>query len=99
MRAEQIKLRQLMAKMFSRELFGDPYKDMNSNDYIKVIVLLGLIIETTKKQMNKVIDAHVKKITADVICRECKNGNLRQTRSGSKRAKCLTCGALWQLMK
>ena len=69
-----------------------------SKEYRKVAKALGYIKKADRSERIKAINSRMIKRVADVKCQAC-HGELKQTRSGSKRAKCQTCGWLWQLLK
>jgi len=74
-----------------------------SRDYRKVAKALGLLKETpmqkaAKSQRRDAIDERMIQRVKEVPCQKC-GGELKQTRKGSKRAKCTKCPAKFQLLK
>lgn len=69
-----------------------------SKEYRKVAKALGYIPKADRSGRIKAIDSHMVKRVVDVKCQKC-SGALKQTRSGSKRAKCQSCSSLFQLLK
>lgn len=69
-----------------------------SKEYTRVAKALGYIPKADRSGRIKAINSQMVNRVADVKCQKC-SGELRQTRSGAKRAKCQSCGALFQLLK
>jgi hypothetical protein len=65
-----------------------------SREYTKTLRALGMM----PKKNNDVLNKRMSERTESVSCGKCQ-GQLKQTRSGSKRAICDGCGAKWQLLK
>ena len=67
-----------------------------SKEYKQTLRALGML---PKKKNNSVaINEAMTKRVNDVKCGKCEH-QLKQTRSGSKRAICSNCGGKWQLLK
>ena len=65
-------------------------------EYRKVCKALG-IIKNRPRRTDEINNRMAQRV-ADVSCGKC-GGTLKQTRSGSKRSICQSCGAKWQLLK
>lgn len=65
-------------------------------EYRKVCKALGYIKPTPRN--TKAINERMVQRVAEVQCGKC-GGELKQTRSGSKRAQCIKCQAKYQLLK
>ncbi|WP_434340225.1 hypothetical protein [Motilimonas cestriensis] len=64
-------------------------------EYRRTLKALGLLPKAKRNIAG--IDAAMAKRVSEVNCQKC-GGQLKQTRSGSKRAQC-QCGAKYQLLK
>jgi len=64
-------------------------------EYRQILKALGYI--KRKKPNTKLINEHMVRRVKEVKC-QC-GGELKQTRSGSKRASCKDCGNKYQLLK
>lgn len=64
-----------------------------TKEYRKVAKALGLI--QSRANNSKSINKAMAKVLAEIKCPDC-NGNLKQSRSGSKRAICLACNKKYQ---
>jgi ribosomal protein L37AE/L43A len=69
-----------------------------SKEYKRVAKALGYIPKEDRSLRISSINDVMKKRVHDVSCLACE-GELKQTRSGSKRANCQNCGWVWQLLK
>jgi hypothetical protein len=67
-----------------------------SNEYKKVCKDLGYI-QSKPRQTTAINEAIITRL-ASVRCTKCE-GQLKQTRSGSKRAICISCDAKFQVLK
>jgi hypothetical protein len=85
-----------LGDMMGDGLHLEPDGKWISSEYRKICKTLGYI-KPTKRNVSG-INERMAQRTKDVSCGKC-GGNLIQTRSGSKRAKCESCGAKWQLLK
>lgn len=68
-----------------------------SKEYGKIARALGYVPKRKRPNVTA-IDEHMKRRVTEVKCQKC-NGQLKQTRGGSKRARCGGCGAKYQLLK
>jgi len=85
-----------LGDMIGDGLHREPGGQWINKEYRKVLKALGML---PPRQNNTArIDEHMIKRISDVSCGNC-NGQLKQTRSGSKRAYCLGCNTKWQLLK
>ncbi len=85
-----------LGDMLGDGLHNEPGGKWISKEYKATLKALGL---SPKKQNNSsAIDARMTERVNTVKCGKC-NSQLKQTRSGSKRAVCESCGAKWQLLK
>lgn len=87
-----ITLGDMMGDGLHHELDGKWIKQ----EYAQILKKLG-IGPKRKNNLKFINDAMAKRVEA-VWCQKCK-GVLKQTRLGSMRARCVDCGALFQLMK
>ena len=65
-------------------------------EYKKILKVLGMLpkVKRNVKGINKAMIVRIKKVK----CTEC-DGDLKQTKSGSMRARCIECGNKFQLLK
>ena len=82
-----------LGDMMGDGLHYEPGGEWINREYRKALKEAG-IIQPKKRNSSSVDDFMAKRITA-VKC-SC-GGELKQTRKGSFRAKCIECGLLWQL--
>lgn len=85
-----------LGDMMGDGLHHEPDGKWISKEYRRVAKALGYIPKA--KRSTKEIDERMKERVATVPCLKC-NGQLKQTRSGSMRASCVSCGARFQLLK
>lgn len=85
-----------LGDMMGDGLHNEPDGKWISREYKKVCRALGYI--KPKPRRTDLINECMKKRVADVACQKC-GGELKQTRSGSKRASCVSCPAKFQLLK
>ena len=85
-----------LGDMMGDGLHHEPDGKWISQEYKKVAKALGY--GPQKRNNTEAINERMKQRCIDVKCGKCE-GNLEQTRSGSKRATCKSCGAKWQLLK
>ena len=85
-----------LGDMMGDGLHHEPDGKWIAQEYKKVCKALG--ITTSKPRNTTAINERMSKRVQDVSCGKC-YGTLKQTRSGSKRASCSSCGAKWQLLK
>ena len=85
-----------LGDMMGDGLHYEPDGKWISHEYKKTLKALG--IESKRKNNSKKINELMDQRVRDVKCQNC-NGILKQTRSNSKRARCVDCGALFQLLK
>lgn len=84
-----------LGDMMGDGLHLEPDGKWISKEYRQILKALGMLPKT--KRNVKGIDAAMIKRVNEVSCQKC-GGQLKQTRSGSKRAQC-QCGAKCQLLK
>jgi len=65
-------------------------------EYRRVLKALGMLPK--RKNNSEAINQQMSQRVKDVRCGKCQ-GELKQTRSGSKRAFCVSCNSKWQLLK
>ncbi|MBJ7550766.1 hypothetical protein [Marinomonas ostreistagni] len=87
-----------LGDMIGDGLHLEPDGKWISKEYRQVAQALGLLPKEDRSARIEAINKQMVKRVADVKCGKC-NGELKQTRSGAKRAKCQSCGGLWQLLK
>ena len=85
-----------LGDMMGDGLHHEPGGKWIEREYRKVCKALG-IIKSRPRRTNEINDRMAQRV-ADFSCGKC-GGVLKQTRSGSKRAACQSCGAKWQLLK
>lgn len=85
-----------LGDMMGDGLHHEPDGKWISKEYRKVARALGY--GPKKANNSEAINERMKQRVQDVKCGKC-GGELKQTRSGSKRAACVECGAKWQLLK
>jgi hypothetical protein len=69
-----------------------------AREYRKTMVALGIVPKKKRPNRTPKIDEQMQRRVSEVKCGKC-GGELKQTRSGSKRATCQGCDAKWQLLK
>ena len=85
-----------LGDMMGDGLHHEPDGKWISKEYRKVLKALGMMPK--KANNSALINERMIKRVKDVSCGHCE-GELKQTRSGSKRAVCQSCGGKWQLLK
>jgi ribosomal protein S27E len=83
------------------DMIGDGQADEPGGAWIKreyKQTMRALGISPPRRNRSAQIDERMRQRVAEVKCPTCA-GELKQTRSGSTRAKCGACGALLQLLK
>lgn len=85
-----------LGDMMGDGLHHEPGGKWIEREYRKVCKALG-IIKNRPPRTDEINERMVQRV-ADFSCGNC-GGVLKQTRSGSKRAVCQSCGAKWQLLK
>lgn len=88
-----------LGDMMGDGLHLEPDGKWISKEYKKTLKALGMLPPQKRKNNNKAINDRMALRIKEVKCTKCDNGKLKQTRSGSKRAICISCGAKWQLLK
>lgn len=85
-----------LGDMIGDGLADEPGGAWIRKEYRQICKRLGII---KRKPVNtEAINERMKQRVIDVSCQKC-GGELKQTRSGSKRASCITCKAKYQLLK
>lgn len=85
------------------DMIGDGLADEPGGAWIRAAYRrtakdMGIDIPKPRRRNNApAINEHMKRRVADVRCTEC-SGALQQTRSGSKRAVCVSCGTEFRLL-
>lgn len=85
-----------LGDMMGDGLHKEPDGKWIEREYRKVMVALGMIPK--RKNNSSAINQRMAQRVKDVSCKNC-GGQLKQTRSGSKRAACVTCFSKWQLLR
>ena len=85
-----------LGEMMGDGLHLEPDGKWIAKDYKKILKALGLVKPT--KRNTQAINARMAQRVKEVVCQKC-SFTLEQTRSGSKRAIFLACGAKYQLLK
>ncbi|MEE9647953.1 hypothetical protein [Enterobacter soli] len=86
-----------LGDMLGDGLQHEPGGKWISREYNKICRALGLTPARPRANNSQLINEHMAKRITEVVCREC-SGHLKQTRSGSMRAKCEACGAVFRLL-
>jgi hypothetical protein len=87
-----------LGDMMGDGLHHEPGGAWISKEYRRVAMELGIIPKADRSaRISAINDAMIKRVS-EVNCKHC-GGDLVQTRSGSKRAKCSGCNSRWQLLK
>jgi hypothetical protein len=87
-----------LGDMMGDGLHLEPGGKWISKEYIRVARALGIIQKRDRSKSAARINELMQTRCKDVKCGKC-GGELKQTRSGAKRARCFGCGGLWQLLK
>ncbi|EKH9212893.1 hypothetical protein PAQ92_004683 [Vibrio parahaemolyticus] len=85
-----------LGDMMGDGLHHEPDGKWIEKEYRRVAKALGYIKPKPRANNSKAINEAMEKILATTSCPKC-NGQLKQTRSGSKRAQCVECQAKFQL--
>lgn len=85
-----------LGDMMGDGLHHEPDGKWINREYKQTLKALGMLPK--KANNSEVINARMIERVNDVPCGKCQ-GKLKQTRSGSKRAVCISCGGKWQLLK
>lgn len=83
------------------DMIGDGLADEPGGSWIKreyAQTMRALGIAPPRRNRSAQIDERMRQRVAEVKCGAC-GGELKQTRSGSTRARCAACGALFGLLK
>lgn len=86
-----------LGDMMGDGLHHEPDGKWIEREYKAVCRQLGIMPRRRSPDSDR-INEHMEKRVAEVPCPAC-GGKLRQTRSGSMRAKCSSCGVRCQLMR
>ncbi|MET3998880.1 hypothetical protein [Marinobacterium sp. MBR-109] len=87
-----------LGDMMGDGLHHEPDGKWIEKEYRRTAQALGLIKKLDRSQRIAAINERMAQRVEEVKCSKCQ-GELKQTRSGAKRAKCTGCGNLWQLLK
>ena len=87
-----------LGDMMGDGLHHEPDGKWIEREYRQVLKALGLLPKVKRRSNVDAINEAMTRRVADVRCGSCE-GQLKQTRSGSKRAKCEGCGSRWKLLK
>lgn len=85
-----------LGDMMGDGLHYEPDGKWIEREYKQICKLLGYT--KPRKDNSEVINKKMEQRVKDVPCTKC-NGELKQTRKGSMRAKCVDCDSKYQLMK
>jgi ribosomal protein L37AE/L43A len=85
-----------LGDMMGDGLHYEPGGEWINKEYKKVARALGY--GPKRKNDSSEINARMAERVSETPCKQC-GGTLRQTRSGSMRAKCQGCGTRFQLLK
>jgi transposase-like protein len=84
-----------LGDMMGDGLHHEPGGEWISKEYKRVLKALG--IGPKRKNNSAQINELMSKRVQNIKCPKC-NGEFKQSRSGSMRAKCLTCKSVFQLL-
>lgn len=87
-----------LGDMMGDDLHLEPGGAWITKDYRRTAKALGYDVGPNRANNRDAINAQMIKRVADVSCGKC-GGQLKQTRSGSKRAVCVSCQIKWILLK
>ncbi|WP_417883602.1 hypothetical protein [Vibrio rumoiensis] len=87
-----------LGDMMGDGLHLEPGGKWISQEYKKIAQALGLIPKRKRANNSKAINERMAERVKETPCTFCK-GELKQTRSGSMRARCVECGKLFGLLK
>ena len=87
-----------LGDMMGDGLHLEPDGKWIEKEYQIVAEALGLLNSKKRANNSNAINERMKERVVEVQCKKC-NGQLKQTRSGSKRATCLNCSTKYQLLK
>jgi hypothetical protein len=87
-----------LGDMMGDGLHHEPDGKWINKEYRQTLKALGMLPKTKKANNSEAINARMIERVNDVPCGKCQS-KLKQTRSGSKRAICISCGGKWQLLK
>ncbi|EKO3439426.1 hypothetical protein NTE19_003318 [Vibrio fluvialis] len=88
-----------LGDMMGDGLHLEPDGKWISREYSKTLKALGIKAPSKPRRNNSArINERMAERVKEVKCGKC-NGELKQTRSGAKRAICLGCGTKWVLLK
>lgn len=85
-----------LGDMMGDGLHHEPDGKWISAEYRRTLKALGMMPK--RPNNSEAINERMRQRVLDVKCGKC-HGELRQTRSGSKRAACQSCGGKRQLLK
>lgn len=85
-----------LGDMIGDGLHHEPDGKWITQEYKQTLKMLGM--SPPRKNNSERINQAMKQRVIDVPCGKC-SGKLKQTRSGSKRAVCESCGSKWGLLK
>ncbi len=87
-----------LGDMMGDGLHLEPDGKWINQEYKRTLKALGLAPKIQRKNNSKAINERMEQRVKEVNCQKC-GGTLKQTRSGSKRAQCQSCGTKFQLLK
>ena len=85
-----------LGDMIGDGLANEPDGKWINKEYRQTLKALGMLPK--RKNNSKVINNRMEVRVKDAPCGKCQ-GQLKQARSGIKRATCIQCGAKWRLLK
>ncbi|MFV0449826.1 MAG: hypothetical protein ACK5MF_15440 [Vibrio sp.] len=87
-----------LGDMMGDGLHLEPGGKWISQEYRKIAQALGIIPKKKRSNNSQAINERMAQRVKETPCSFC-NGKLKQTRSGSMRARCVECGKLFGLLK
>lgn len=87
-----------LGDMMGDGLHLEPDGKWISREYKNTMKALGMLPKQKRRNNSDSINEAMERRVEEVVCQKCQ-GRLKQTRKGSKRARCKDCGAKFQLLK
>lgn len=87
-----------LGDMMGDGLHHEPDGKWIEQEYRRTAKALGYDVTRPRKNNSEAINARMATRVTEVRCQNC-DGELKQTRKGSKRGRCVNCKALYQLLK
>lgn len=86
-----------LGDMMGDGLHHEPDGKWISKEYKRILIALEIIPKPKRRNNSAAINEAMARRVKEVKCQQC-HGELKQTKSGSKRGICTDCGAKYQLL-